>query len=153
MDLKSLLLPERVVSFDYPGCPGLVFELTYLSKDELIKLQRSCTSKKIDHKTRGTIDSFDDEKFLELYVEKILRGWKGFKLAYLKEMVLIDTSDINEDEELPFSKDQALLLMKSSSILDNWVSEQIGDLGKFSVSKLVKNTKESKPTSNSAAKV
>jgi hypothetical protein len=152
-DLKSLLLPEKVVSFDFPGCKGLTFELAFLSKEELVKIQKECTGKKLDQRTRAVQDYFDDDKFLELYVSKIIRGWAGFKIKYLKEMVLIDDSNVDDDEEIDYSDEQALMLMKTSTVLDNWISEQIGDLGKFTTPKSKKKSSSSKSTSSSTAKV
>jgi len=132
MDLKTLLLPEKVVTFDFPGCEGLTFDLAFLAKDELVKIQNECTNKVVDKRTRQMTDSFDDDKFLELYVNKIIRGWSGLKIKYLKELVLIDDASVDEDDEIDYSKEQALLLMQNSNTLDTWVADQIADLGKFS---------------------
>lgn len=143
MDLKSMLLPEKVVSFDFPGCDGLNFDLAFLSKESNQALFKKCQTTEIDKKSRETVSKFDDEKFLELYVRAIIKGWKGLKLVYLKELVLVEVPVADEDKLLPFTEENALDLMKNSTIFDNWISEMIGDLSNFtsndSISKLIES--------------
>ena len=133
-----MLLPEKVVSFDFPGCEGLKFDLAYLSKDSSQTLMKKCQKPKIDLKTRQPIEEFDDELFLQLYVRAILKGWTGLKLKYLKELALVAVPEEDEEKLLPFTEENALELMKNSTIIDNWVSGVITDLGKFTMS----NSKE-----------
>jgi len=131
MDLKSMLLPEKVVTFDFPGCKDLTFDLTFLSKESNQILLKKCQKQKINSKTRESYDELDEELFLDLYVRAIIKGWGGFKNKYLKELVLVEIPEGDEDKLLPFTTDSALELMKASTILDNWISEQISDLGNF----------------------
>jgi len=152
MELKSLLLPEKVVTFDFPGCEGLTFDLAFLAKEELTKIQKECTGKKLDHRTRQMADYFDDEKFLKIYVRKILRGWSGLTVRHLKELVLIDDSGVDLDDHIEFSDAAALELMQASTSLDNWISEQIGDLGKFSTPSTSKKSNVSMNISKAPAK-
>jgi hypothetical protein len=142
MELKNLLLPEKVVTFDFPGCEGLTFDLAYLSKEKNQELLKKCQKTKIDPRTRKPFEEFDEDMFLELYVAAIVRGWSGFKMKYLRELVLANISEEEEEKEIDFTQENALTLMKSSVIFDNWVSECISDLGKFTVSKSNSNSKE-----------
>jgi len=141
MDLKSMLLSEKVVTFDFPGCEGLTFDLAYLSKESNQALYKKCQKTKFDTKTRQAIDEFDDEMFLELYVKSIVKGWKGFKVKYVKELVLADVGD-DLEKELAFSDYNALELMRSSTIFDNWVTEVLSDLGNFSSNSTIEKSKD-----------
>lgn len=147
MELKSLLLPEKTVTFDFPGCEGLTFDLAYLSKESNQALVKKCQKTKIDMKTRQPTTEFDDELFLNLYVANIIKGWKGFKLKFLKELVLADISTDMEEEELEYSEENAIELMKNSQIFDNWVSEVISDLENFTRSNSKLKSIVSKDTS------
>ena len=131
MDLKSMLLPEKVVSFDFPGCEGLVFDLAFLSKESNQALYKKCQRTKFD-RNRNEIEEFDDELFLQLYVKSIVKGWKGFKMKYVIELVLAEPGD-DLDAELNFSDENALELMKNSTIFDSWISGVISDLGNFTL--------------------
>ena len=136
MELKTLLLPEKTVTFDFPGCDGLTFDLAFLSKESNQSIWKKCQVQKFDSKTRQPIQEFDDELFLKLYVRAIVKGWKGLKLKYLKELVLVEVPEDQEDNELEFSDENALDLMKNSAVFDDWVSRMISDLENFTKNKL-----------------
>jgi len=144
MDLKNMLLPEKVVTFDFPGCEGFTIDLAFLSKESHQALYKKCQKPRIDMRTRQTIEEFDDDLFLKLYVKSVVRGWKGFKMKYVKELVLVNIEKDQEEKTLPFSDENALDLMKSSTTFDNWVSEVIIDLGKFTSEDSIGNSKELK---------
>lgn len=130
MDLKSMLLSEKIVTFDFPGCDGLTFDLAYLSKDSNQALYKKCQKTTFNSRTRQPVEEFDDELFLQLYVKSIVKGWKGFKFKYINELVLADVGE-DPEKELAFTDDNALDLMKNSNIFDNWISGVLEDLGNF----------------------
>lgn len=134
MELKSMLLPEKTVTFDFPGCEGFKLDLTFLSKESNQALYKKCQKTVINPKNRQPMEEFDDELFLDLFVRAILKGWTGLKLKYLKELVLVEVPEEQQEEELEYSEDNALHLMKNSVIFDNWISEVISDLGNFTQS-------------------
>jgi hypothetical protein len=143
MELKNLLLPEKVVTFDFPGCEGLTFDLAFLSKEKNQELLKKCQKTKIDPRTRKPFEEFDEDMFLELYVAAIVRGWSGFKMKYLGELVLAEIPEEDKEKEIDYTQSNALSLMQSSVIFDNWVAECINDLGKFTASKSSKKLKPS----------
>lgn len=134
MELKNMLLPEKTVTFDFPGCKGFKIDLTFLSKESNQKIFKKCQKQEIDPKTRKPVEKFDDDLFLELYVGAIIKGWTGLKLKYLEELVLLDVPEDQEDDELEYSSENALELMRNSVIFDNWISEVISDLANFTQS-------------------
>jgi hypothetical protein len=131
MELKSMLLPEKVVTFDFPGCKGFTVDLAYLSKERVKELHKKCMKTKIDSRTRQPLEEFDDEQFLDLYVRSVIKDWKGFKIKYLHELVLAETN-ADPEEEIEYTPENALDLMQSSTIFDNWVNDVTSDLGNFS---------------------
>lgn len=56
---------------------------------------------------------------------------KGLKYRYLEELLLVDTGDLDPNDELPFTQENAELLMKNASSFDTWVTETVGDLENF----------------------
>lgn len=153
MDLQKLLLPEKVVTFEFPGFDGVTFDLAFLAKEELIKIQELCTTKRVNKKTRQMEDHFDSDKFQEIFIKRTIKGWTGLKIKYLKELVLINTSGVDEEEEVEYTPDQAVTLMKNSNTLDNWISEQVGDLGNFMDNNSTTKSSVSKSTSSTLTKV
>ncbi len=134
-NLSSLMLPSKTVDFEYPGFPGLKISLCFLAREELVKLRKKSTGKNWDKSIGAPVESMDEEKFLKLYVEQVIKGWSGFKYKYLEEFLLVDLSSVDPDDELPFSQEDAMHLMKNSNGFDTWVTEMANNLENFSGSK------------------
>lgn len=132
ISLKSLLVPSKAVTVEFPGFPGFSIELNYLSRDGLINLRKKST--KTVFKGRQTSEEFNEDLFLELYVDAAIKGWTGLKFKYINLLVPADVSQFDPEDELVYSKDNALMLMKNSTEFDSFVSERVNDLGNFSKS-------------------
>ena len=135
VSLKNLLTPSKTVSIDYPEYDGFIVDICYLAREELVKLRNRCVSQKLNRKTRGFEEMLDEEKFLTEYTMAVIKGWKGLKIKYLQSMVLIDATGMNQEDELPYSQENAELLMQNSSGFDQWVTEVTQDLENFTMLK------------------
>ena len=148
LELKNLILPEKTVTIEFPECPGFMIDLTFLGKDELQKLQERCTKKKLDHRTRRVYPELDEEEFLSEYVRSTIKGWKGLRFKYLQKFVLVnDDVDIEAEDTIEYSHENALNMIKNSSLFDGWVSDITTDLANFTQSNSKKRGKSSKSTS------
>lgn len=132
MNLKDLVLPEKTITFDFPGCKDFKVDLTFLSKEEIVKLTKKSTKTKIDKRTRQVSEEFDNDTFLSLYSERVIKGWSGLKLKYLQELLLVELKGQDPESELEYSTENAEELLKNSNVFDSWVSEVTGDLSNFS---------------------
>ena len=135
VSLKSLLTPSKTVSIEMPGFEGFEVKLTYLAREELLKLRNRSVKQVLNKKTRAYEEQLDNDKFLVEYCKAIIKGWKGLKYKYLEELLLVDTSSVDLEDELPYTLENAELLMKNAGDFDNWVSETVGDLENFTKSK------------------
>ena len=135
VSLKSLLTPSKTVSIEMPGFEGFEVKLTYLAREELLKLRNRSVKQVLNKKTRAYEEQLDNDKFLVEYCKAIIKGWKGLKYKYLEELLLVDTSAVDPDDELEFSIENAEILLKNSGDFDNWVSDMLGDLENFTKSK------------------
>ena len=132
MDLAKLIVPISKSTHEYPGYPGFEVELAYLTKDELMKLRDKCTTQKLDKKTRQMKEEVDSDLFQEVYIGAILKGWKGLKYKYLKSMLPVDLSGVEDlEQELEYSESNAQLLMKNGVDFDNWVTSVLDDVENF----------------------
>tara|TARA_B100001564_G_C20417467_1_gene568580 strand:- start:152 stop:622 length:471 start_codon:yes stop_codon:yes gene_type:complete len=131
VSLASLLTPSKTVSVEYPSKPGFSVELTYLAREELLKLRNKCVSQKLNRKTRAFEEQLDEEKFLTEYCKAVIKGWSGLKYSYLEELLLVDISKLNPDDELAWSLENAETLMRNASDFDTWLTETVGDLENF----------------------
>ncbi len=135
VSLATLLTPSKTVSVDYPEFEGFEVELTYLAREELMKLRNRTLKQKFNKKTRAFEEQMDDDLFLTEYVKAVIKDWKGLKYEYVSQLLLIDTSTINLQDELRFTQENAELLMKNSADFDTWVTEVVGDLENFTKDK------------------
>ena len=135
VSLASLLTPSKTVSVDYPGMAGFSVDLCYLAREELLKLRSKCLKQKFNKKTRAFEEQLDEDTFLVEYVSSVIKNWTGLKYDYLRQLILIETESLNLEDELPFSKDNAEILMKNSGDFDTWVTETVGDLENFTMIK------------------
>ena len=135
VSLKSLLTPSKTVSMEMPGFDGFEVKLTYLAREELLKLRNRSVKQVLNKKTRAYEEQLDNDKFLVEYCKAIIKGWKGLKYKYLEELLLVDTSEVDLEDELEWTHENAEILMKNSGDFDNWVSETVGELENFTKSK------------------
>ena len=91
--------------------------------------------RRIFFKTRAFEETLDEDTFLIEYVASVIKGWTGLKYDYLRQLILIDTNGLDLEAELPFTQENAELLMKNSSDFDTWVTESVGDLENFTRAK------------------
>ena len=135
VSLASLMTPSKTVTIDFPGYSGMTVDLCYLAREELLKLRKKCVTTKFDKRTRQPEEVLDEDKFLVEYCKAVIKGWSGLKYRYLEELLLVDVSDFDPDDELPYTQDNAELLMKNSNTFDSWVTEAVGDLENFTGTK------------------
>jgi hypothetical protein len=135
VSLASLMTPSKTVSIDFPGHTGMSVDICYLAREELLKLRKRCVTTKFDKKTRQPEEILDEEKFLVEYCRAVIKGWKGLKFRYLEELLLVDISSLDPDDELPYTQENAELLMKNATDFDTWVTETVGDLENFTGNK------------------
>ena len=135
VSLASLMTSSKTVEIDYPGRDGMKVKLCYLAREELVKLRKRCLSTKWDKKSRQPIEEMDDDKFIIEYCKAVIKGWSGLKYRYLEELLLVDISDLNPDDCLPYTSANAELLMKNANDFDTWVTETVGDLENFTGNK------------------
>ena len=135
VSLASLMTPSKTVSIDFPGFSGMKVSLCYLAREELIKLRKRCLITKFNRKSRQPEEELDEEKFLTEYCKAVIKGWKGLKFRYLEELLLVDISGQDPDDELAYTQENAELLMKNANEFDTWVTETVGDLENFTSNK------------------
>ena len=145
MELKNLLVDSKTTWVEFPGLDGFEVELANLSRKELVALRKRCTSNKFNRKTRAFEENLNEEKFLVEFTEATVQGWKGLKLKYLEELLLVDLKDNDVDSELEYNQENAKQLVENSTEFDNWLNEVVFDLEHFRTRVEDKNTKEAGP--------
>jgi len=149
MELKSLLVDSKTTWVEFPGLDGFEVELANLSRKELVALRKKCTNNKFNRKTRAFEESLDEDKFLVEFTAATVKGWKGLKLKFLEDLLLADVSKQDIENELPFTDENAKVLVENSSEFDNWLNEVVFDLENFRTDFKGKAKGETRPVAES----
>ena len=131
MELKSLLVDSKTTWVEFPGLEGFEVELANLSRKELMALRKKCTTNKFNRKTRAFEENLDDVKFVKEFSLSTVKGWKGLKLEYLEDLLLVDLKGQDPTKELEWTEENAIQLVENSSEFDNWLNEVVFDLENF----------------------
>ena len=142
MELKHLLVDTKTTWVEFPGLDSFEVELANLSRKELIALRKRCTEQKFNRKTRGFEETLNDDKFVKEFTNATVKGWKGLKLEYLEDLLLVDLKGKDPSEELEYSVENAESLVENSNEFDNWLNEVVFDLDNFRTASKRRDTPE-----------
>ena len=144
MDLKSLLVDTKTTWVEFPGLDGFEVELANLSRKELVSLRKRCTQNKFNRKTRQFEESLDEDKFIKEFTSATVKGWKGLKLEYLEDLLLVDLAKQDAKLPLTYTDENAQTLVENSSEFDNWLNEVVFDLENFRTEEQKENPQKPK---------
>ena len=142
MELKNLLVDTKTTWVEFPGLEGFEVELANLSRKELVALRKKCTANTFNRKTRGFEEQLNDEKFVKEFTRATVKNWRGLKLKYLEDLVLVDLKGQDGEALMEYTEDNAHLLVENSSEFDNWLNEVVFDLENFRSGSKGENTTE-----------
>ena len=128
-NIKTLLVPNKTVETEFPGLPGFKIKLCFLSRETLTTIRKKST--KAVFKNRQMTEDFDEDLFLQLYVENTIKDWSGLTLEHLSKLVPIELGDRDPQTTVDYTTENALSLMKNSTNFDSFITEQVTDLGNF----------------------
>ena len=131
MKLTDLMVDTKSAWMDFPGCPGFQVEVANLARKELVALRKRCVSQKFDRKTRQMVEELDEDKFVVEFARATIKGWKGLKLKYLEDLILVNLNDQDLELELEYDEEQAQVMVQNSTEFDNWINEVVFDLANF----------------------
>tara|TARA_E500000305_G_scaffold59362_1_gene47349 strand:- start:164 stop:607 length:444 start_codon:yes stop_codon:yes gene_type:complete len=131
MELKNLLVDTKTTWVEFPGLDGFEVELANLSRKELVNLRKRCVQNKFNRKTRSFEETLDEDKFVAEFSKATVKGWKGLKIGYLEDILLVDISGQDPEMIMEYSEENAKLLVENSQDFDNWLNEVVFDLENF----------------------
>ena len=131
MELKNLLVDSKTTWVEFPGLDGFEVELANLSRKELVALRKRCVQNKFNRKTRAFEETLDETKFVKEFTESTVKGWRGLKLSYLEDLLLVDLKGQDPQKELDYTSENAEQLVENSTEFDNWLNEVVFDLDNF----------------------
>ena len=149
MDLKSLLVDSKTTWVEFQGLDNFEVELANLSRKELIALRKRCTTNKFNRKTRAFEEVLDDDKFVKQFTDATVKTWKGLRLKYLEDLVLVELGSNEPESMLPYTEENAQQLVENSNEFDNWLNEVVFDLEHFRSAEQAKTKGQARAVSKS----
>jgi len=150
--ISNLMAKETVIDVEFPDIEGFVVNLVYLGRDDLMKIRNASLTYKFNKRTRQREEEIDNDKFIEEYARRAIKGWSGLKVGSLPKLLPVDISAMDKDEVVEYSEEDALDLLQNSTIFDQFVTDAMNDYEQFSISKKAEDSKNSKSTSGTTSK-
>ena len=147
--IGGLRAQETTIEVEYPDIEGFIISLVYLNRDDLTKNRNRSLTYKFNKRTRQREEEIDNDKFLEEYTKRAIKGWKGLCVKDLPQLLPIDMSNVDPNEEIIYNETEALELIKNSTVFDQFITDAMQDYEKFTIEakeQEIKNSKSSSPT-------
>ena len=145
--IASLHAQETTVDVEFPEIDGFVISLAYLNRDYLMKIRNRSLSYKFNKRTRQREEEIDNDKFLEEYTKRAIKGWKGLYVNNLPQLLPIDMENADPNEVIDYNETEALELIKNSTVFDQFITDAMQDYEQFTIEKKEQEIKNSKSTS------
>ena len=145
--IASLHAQETTVDVEFPDIEGFVISLAYLNRDDLMKIRNRSLSYKFNKRTRQREEEIDNDKFLEEYTKRAIKGWKGLYVKNLPQLLPIDMENADPNEVIDYNETEALELIKNSTVFDQFITDAMQDYEQFTIEKKEQEIKNSKSTS------
>lgn len=139
--IRNLVAKETTTWVEFPDIDGFEVNLRYLTREDLMKIRNQSLTYKFNKRTRQREEEIDNDKFLDHYAEKAIVGWKGLKVKHLPVLLPVDISSMDANENIDYSEEEALELLKSSTVFDQFVTDAMNDFEQFSKQKAEENAK------------
>ena len=145
--IASLHAQETTVDVEFPEIDGFTISLAYLNRDDLMKIRNKSLSYKFNKRTRQREEEVDNDKFLEEYTKRAIKGWKGLYVKDLPQLLPIDMENADPNEAIEYNETEALELIKNSTVFDQFITDSMQDYEQFTIEKKEQEIKNSKSTS------
>jgi hypothetical protein len=133
--IKNMIAEQSSVWVEYPDIDGFKVNLQYLTREDLMKIRNASLTYKFNKRTRQREEEIDNDRFLENYAEKAIVGWKGLKVKHMPALMPVDISGMDGDENIDYSSEDAIELLKSSTVFDQFITDTMNDFEQFSKKK------------------
>lgn len=133
--IKNLIADQSSVWVEYPDIEGFEVNLQYLTREDLMKIRNASLTYKFNKRTRQREEEIDNDRFLENYAERAIISWKGLKVKHMPALMPVDISGIDGEDVIEYSNDDAIELLKNSTVFDQFITDTMNDFEQFSKKK------------------
>ena len=130
-----MIAEQSSVWVEYPDIDGFEVNLKYLTREDLMKIRNASLTYKFNKRTRQREEEVENDRFLENYAEKAILGWKGLKVKHMPALMPVDISGMDANENIEYSNEDAVELLKNSTVFDQFITDTMNDFEQFSKKK------------------
>ena len=139
--IKKMMAEQSSVWVDYPDIEGFSVNLKYLTREDLMKIRNASLTYKFNKRTRQREEEVENDRFLENYANKAIVGWKGLKVKHMPALMPVDISGMDVDDDIEYSNEDAIELLKNSTVFDQFITDAMNDFEQFSKKKTEADSK------------
>ena len=139
--IKNLIAQETTSWVEFPDIDGFEVELVYLNREDLMKIRNRSLTFKFNKRTRQREEEVDNDKFLEAYAEKSGVGLIDAFETSLPDLLPADISDMDPEEDIEYDEEDAIELLKNSTVFDQFITDCMNDYESFSKKKVEEDVK------------
>ena len=125
------MVTDKTVDVQFPDSDTFYVSLAYLSREKLVKVRNRSLVVKFNKRSRQREEEVDNDKFLEEYARAVVKGWRGLTIRELSKLMPIETTGANLEQDVPYSEEDALELLRNSTIFDQFVTDTMNDFEVF----------------------
>ena len=133
--IKKMMAEKSSIWVDYPDIDGFEVNLAYLNREDLMKIRNASLTFKFNKRTRQREEEVDNDRFLENYAEKAIISWKGLKVKHMPALMPVDISGMDANDDIEYSNEDAIELLKNSTVFDQFITDTMNDFEQFSKKK------------------
>lgn len=131
MSIANIILASKDTEFTFPGHDNFKVTLRYNTAERLNQLRKGCLKTSMDPNTGQPREELDFEAWNNIFATHTIIGWSGFTYEILAQLILIDETKVNMEEEIEHTNENAAAMLNSSRVFDSWVSGCLKDISNF----------------------
>jgi hypothetical protein len=139
--IKNMIAEQSSVWVEYPDIEGFEVNLNYLNREDLMKIRNASLTYKFNKRTRQREEEVDNDRFLENYAEKAIVNWRGLLVKHMPALMPVDISGMDSNDKIDYSNEDAIELLKNSTVFDQFVTDTMNDFEQFSKKKAEQDAK------------
>ena len=133
--IKNMIAEQSSIWVEYPDIDGFEVNLAYLNREDLMKIRNASLTFKFNKRTRQREEEVDNDRFLENYAEKAIISWRGLKVKHMPALMPVDISGMDANDDIEYSNEDAIELLKNSTVFDQFITDTMNDFEQFSKKK------------------
>lgn len=130
INLKDIAQETKETTLDFPGLEGFQVTVGLVTRQMASKIRKDSMEMRMGDRYSPE-EHINEDKFVNKFVEVAIKSWKGLTGSHIKDLMPVDEDKVNDEDTVPFSHDNAVMLMKSSQHFDNWINEVVFKLNNF----------------------